>query len=112
MKILLKNYIQFKFHTTGVIFTMVTMFPHFPPKCGACVRPDTPVADGWAEAKMRVFTLSNLITVTDGPMDGPTNGPTDRQSLLCSCVSATRNGDVGGGDYEKKIKKRYMRIYL
>ena len=37
MKIQLKNYLQFKFHTTGVIFTMVTMFPHFPPKCGACV---------------------------------------------------------------------------
>ena len=38
MKILLKSYLQFKFHGTGVIFTMVTMFPHFPPKCGACIR--------------------------------------------------------------------------
>ena len=38
MKILLKCYLQFKFHGTGVIFAMVTMFPHFPPKCGACVR--------------------------------------------------------------------------
>ena len=37
MKIQLKSYLQFKFHATGVIFTMVTMFPHFPPKCGACV---------------------------------------------------------------------------
>ena len=37
MKILLKCYLQFKFHGTGVIFAMVTMFPHFPPKCGACV---------------------------------------------------------------------------
>ena len=38
MKIQLKSYLQFKFHATGVIFTMVTMFPHFPPKCGACVK--------------------------------------------------------------------------
>ena len=40
MKIQLKSYLQFKFHATGVIFTMVTMFPHFPPKCGACVTVD------------------------------------------------------------------------
>ena len=38
MKIQQKSYLQFKFHDTGVIFTMVTMFPHFPPKCGACVK--------------------------------------------------------------------------
>ena len=37
MKIILKTYLQFKFCATGVIFTMVTMFPHFPPKRGACV---------------------------------------------------------------------------
>ena len=36
-KILLKSYLQVKFHGTGVIFAMVTMFPHFPLKCGACV---------------------------------------------------------------------------
>ena len=46
-------------------------------------RPDTrpiPVADGWAGAEMRVFTLSNSITTdqrTDGPTDGQTNGRTD-----------------------------------
>ena len=35
-------------------------------------RPDTrpkPVADGWAGAEMRVFTLSNSI-ITDGPTGG------------------------------------------
>ena len=31
-----------------------------------------PVADGWAGAKMRVFTLSNSITMTDGRTDGRT----------------------------------------
>ena len=47
-------------------------------------RPDTrpiPVADGWAGAEMRVFTLSNSI-ITDGPTDGRTDGRTDGQSLL------------------------------
>ena len=42
-------------------------------------RPDTrpiPVADGWAGAEMRVFTLSNSIT-TDRPTNQPTNGRTD-----------------------------------
>ena len=42
-------------------------------------RPDTrpiPVTDGWAGAKMRVFTLSNSIT-TDRPTNRPTNGRTD-----------------------------------
>ena len=45
-------------------------------------RPDTrpiPVADGWAGAEMRVFTLSNSIT-TDGPTDGRTNGRTDQRT--------------------------------
>ena len=43
-------------------------------------RPDTrpiPVADGWAGAEMRVFTLSNSITT-----DRPTDQRTDGQSLL------------------------------
>ena len=31
-----------------------------------------PVADGWAGAEMRVFTLSNTI-ITDGPTDGQTD---------------------------------------
>ena len=46
-------------------------------------RPDTrpPVADGWAGAEMRVFPLER---------DGPTNQRTDGQSLLSSCVSATK----------------------
>ena len=40
-----------------------------------------PVADGWAGAELRVFTLSNSIT-TDGQTDGRTDGRTDGQSLL------------------------------
>ena len=42
-------------------------------------RPDTrpiPVADGWAGAEMRVFTLYNSITITDGPTDERTDGRT------------------------------------
>ena len=42
---------------------------------GYLTRPDTrpiPVADGWAGAEMRVFTL----------FDGPTDGRTDGQRLL------------------------------
>ena len=31
-----------------------------------------PVADGWAGAEIRVFTLSNSITMTNGPTDGRT----------------------------------------
>ena len=51
-------------------------------------RPDTrpiPVADGWAGAEMRVFTLSNSITTdgqTDGRTDRRTDGLTDRKSLI------------------------------
>ena len=47
-------------------------------------RPDTrpiPVTDGWAGAKMRVFTLSNSIT-TDQWTDGRTDGPTDGKGLV------------------------------
>ena len=51
------------------------------------------IADGWAGAEMRVFTLSNLI-IMDGPMDqrtdGWTDGQTDGQSLLKSYLSATK----------------------
>ena len=37
-------------------------------------RPDTrpPVADRWAVAEMRVFTLFDLCSRTDGPTDGQT----------------------------------------
>ena len=51
-------------------------------------RPDTrpiPVADGWAGAEMRVFTLSNSTTTdrpTNQPTNRPTDGRTDGQSLL------------------------------
>ena len=43
-------------------------------------RPDTrpPVADGWAGAEMRVFTLFDSCSLTDRPTDGRTDG----QSLL------------------------------
>ena len=43
-------------------------------------RPDTrpiPVADGWAGAEMRVFALSNSITM-DRRMDGRTDRRTDK----------------------------------
>ena len=42
-------------------------------------RPDTrpiPVADGWAGAEMRVFSLFDSITMTNGRTDGPTDGRT------------------------------------
>ena len=41
-------------------------------------RPDTrpPVADGWAGAEMRVFTLSDSCSSTDRPTDRPTDGRT------------------------------------
>ena len=45
-------------------------------------RPDTrpiPVADGWAGAEMRVFTLSNSIT-TVRPTNQPTNQPNDQRT--------------------------------
>ena len=44
-------------------------------------RPDTrpkPVADGWAGARMRVFTLCDRFQLErDGPTDRPTDQPTD-----------------------------------
>ena len=36
-KMLPKSYFQFKFHSTEAIFSMLTLFLHFPHKCGACV---------------------------------------------------------------------------
>ena len=54
-----------------------------------------PVADRWAGAEMRVFTLSNSITMT--------NGQTDGQSLLKSCVSATKKKKMRN---EKKKRKK------
>ena len=46
-------------------------------------RPDTrpiPVADGWAGAEMRVFTLFDLCSWTDRRTDGWTNRRTDRRT--------------------------------
>ena len=34
---ILNSYLQCKFQGTWVIFTRLTIFQHFPPKCGACV---------------------------------------------------------------------------
>ena len=50
---------------------------------GRQTRPDTrpQVADGWAGAAMRVFSLFDSI-ITDGRTDGPTDGPMDGQSFL------------------------------
>ena len=41
------------------------------------------VGDGWAGAEMRVFTLSNSMTL-DGPTDGPMDGRTKplKESLV------------------------------
>ena len=50
-------------------------------------RPDTrpPVADGWAGAEMRIFTLSNSIIT-----DGRTNGWTDKVSYRVACPQLKR----------------------
>ena len=42
-----------------------------------------PVADGWAGAEMRGFTLFDLCT--DGPTDGWTDGRTDKGSYRVAC---------------------------
>ena len=58
------------------------MKKHIPTSGILQTRPDTrpiPVADGWAGAEMRVFTLSNSI-ITDGPTDQRTNGRTDQRT--------------------------------
>ena len=50
-------------------------------------RPDTrpiPVADGWAGAEMRVFTVSNLIT-TDQRTDRRMDQWTDKASYRVAC---------------------------
>ena len=49
------------------------------------------VADGWAGAEMRVFTLSNSITMTDGPTDRRTNGRTDRVSYRGTILEKVEN---------------------
>ena len=57
--------------------------------CPQLTRPDTlpiPVADGWAGAEMRVFTLSNSITT-----DQPTNGRTDKASYRVAIPRLKRN---------------------
>ena len=57
-------------------------------------RPDTrpiPVADGWAGAEMRVSTLSNLITMTDGRTNGPTDRRTDKASCRVACPQLERH---------------------
>ena len=47
-------------------------------------RPDTrpSVADGWAGAEMRIFTLFDSCSRTDGPTDGQTDGPMDGHTLI------------------------------
>ena len=49
-------------------------------------RPDTrpiPVADGWAGTEMRILTLSNSITMTDGQMDQRTDEWTKPYRVAC-----------------------------
>ena len=62
-------------------FDVVDKLSNSDPRSFYTTRPDTrpiPVADGWAGAEMRVFTLSNSITMTDGPTDRRTDGQTDK----------------------------------
>ena len=82
-------------------------------------RPNTrpkPVADGWAGARTRVFTLSDRFqlerdnsSVTDGltdrRTDGPTDRRTDRQTGLQRCEGASKKrlrNKVIENDYEGK----------
>ena len=62
-------------------------------------RPDTrpPVVDGWAGAEMRVFPLFNSDQRTDRQTDG--------QSLLKSCVSATKKKKMRNEKKKRKEKK-------
>ena len=63
-------------------------------------RPDTwpiPIADGWAGAEMRVFTLSNSI-ITDGPTDQRTNGRTKPLIELRVRNQKNKNGCFSGKD--------------
>ena len=55
-------------------------------------RPDTrpSVADGWAGAEMRVFSLFDSM-VTDGPTNGRTNGRTDKASYRVACPQLKRS---------------------
>ena len=46
-----------------------------------------PVADGWTGAEMRIFTLSNMITMSDG------RRRTDGWTKLL-IMSATKNGEI------------------
>ena len=62
-------------------------------------RPDTrpiPVADGWAGADMRVFTLSNSI-ITDQRTDGRTDGRTDKGSYRVACPQLKRISNIKRG---------------
>ena len=58
--------------------SLVTQLPNFRAvgQEQSITRPDTrpPVADRWAGAEMRVFTLFDSCSRTDGPTDGPTDG--------------------------------------
>ena len=56
-------------------------------------RPDTrpiPVADGWAGAEMRVFTLFDSCSRTNGGTDGPTEQQTDKGSYRVACPQLKR----------------------
>ena len=65
---------------------MVSLEGYFIEEIAKKARLDTrpiPVADGWAGAEMRVFPLFDSCSQTDQRTDG--------QSLLQSCVFATKN---------------------
>ena len=74
-------------------------------------RPDTrpPVADGWAGAEMRVFTLFHSCS----PTDQPTDGRTDKASYRVACPQLKRKRKkkeekrpeiMGGQNWSKKAK--------
>ena len=71
---------------TTPVKSLVTQLPNFRAvgQEQSITRPDTrpPVANVWAGAVMRVFTLFDSWSRTDGRTNGPTNGPTDGQRLL------------------------------
>ena len=50
-----------------------------------------PVADRWAGAEMRVLTLFDSCSRTNGPMDQRTDGRTDKASYRVACPQLKMN---------------------
>ena len=74
-------------------------------------------ADGWAGAEMRVFTLSNSITMTDGPTDRWTNGWTDGRTkplrVACPQLKSESMSRVYSSDaYKRWIKSKIASLQI